>query len=253
MGASIAMNKTIVVAMTALARRLGYTVIPTWRMDQLPLESHLRKVFGRYSIDTVLDIGANAGQYGDFLRQRVGFDGVIHSFEPVSSFADKIARKSQTDARWHVHRCGLGSQETTLEINVTSSDVFSSFLEPDVDRNPEFERHMTLVRKEFVPVKRLDNVWRDLAISDAGKTYLKIDTQGFDLEVLRGAAEVLPAIRALQFELSMQPIYKGTPTYLQMLSQLEDWGFAVSGFFPITTSKNLQVVEFDCVMLARNS
>ncbi len=244
------MREIILKAVRSVANKLGYTVIPSWRLDGLPLEQHLRRVFRRFSIDTVFDIGANAGQYHDFLRQRVQFDGVIHSFEPVATLADKIAARAQSDMRWHLHRYALGAEEATLEINVTQRDTFSSFLEADVDESSSFASSMIVKQREQVLVKRVDDIWRDL-VSNPGKLYLKVDTQGFDLEVLRGSIELLRAIKALQFELSIQPIYKGTQNYLDILRQLNEWGFVLSGLFPICSDDNLRIVEVDCVMVAR--
>jgi FkbM family methyltransferase len=212
----------------------------------------LSKVFDHFEIDTVLDVGANAGQYHDFLRQRVGFNGVIHSFEPVSRLAEKLAVKARDDAQWIVHQHALGAEQATREIRITASDTFSSFLDSGVSEESEFAASIAVVGSEQVLIKRLDDLWRGLGIVDPARLYLKIDTQGFDIQVLRGATELLSLIKAFQFELPVQPIYKGSPNYLDILKQLEESGFALSGLFPISIDERLRAVEFDCVMVARD-
>jgi len=65
-----------------MANMLGLTIIPSWRLDQYPFEIFLRRLFDLYKIDLVIDVGANLGQYRDFIRKAVGFEGWIVSFEP---------------------------------------------------------------------------------------------------------------------------------------------------------------------------
>jgi hypothetical protein len=98
-------------------------------------------------------------------------------------------------------------------------------------------------------MKRLDGVVSDLAV-DPAKLYVKVDTQGFDLEVLRGGREALRRIKAVQFELAIRPGYENVPEYREVLRQLEEWGFTLSGFFPVTTDERLRAIELDCVMVA---
>ncbi len=233
-------------------RALGCTVIPNWMLEGLPLEQHLRQLFKNLEIQCVLDVGANAGQYRDFLRNRVAFDGEIHSFEPLSSLRELLLEKAQGDPAWHIHSHALGNQDAKLEINIMSRNTFSSFLEPNTEESMDFSDGNTVKAKEIVSVKRLDDVIKDWRNVDFRSTYLKVDTQGFDLEVLRGAANLLRSLPALQIELSVLPIYKGTPGYLDMLQQLNDWGFHISGLFPISHDSHLRAVEFDCVMVSMN-
>ncbi len=76
-----------------------------------------------------------------------------------------------------------------------------------------------------------------------------MDTQGFDLEVFRGAQTVLPNVSCMLSELSLIPIYEGMPSYTESLAEYEKSGFGVSGFYPITRNKNLTLNEVDCVLV----
>ncbi len=231
----------------SLAERLGYRVTPLWREDDLALERHLIALFKAYGITTVLDVGANAGQFGRFLRQRVGFRGIIHSFEPQPQLAQQLRREVQSDPAWHVHAMGLGSEDAQVTLNLMASDRFSSFRMPDNQHAPQFESSNRIVGQVEVPVRRLDG----LALGDLGQVYLKTDTQGFDLEVLRGAAGILKQVPALQFELPLVNIYAGVPGGWDMLQAVEAMGFAVSGFFPVSADAQLRMIEMDCVMVPR--
>jgi FkbM family methyltransferase len=246
---SIARRSALVRAVTAAARTFGYELIPSWRVEELALERHLRSLFTRYEIDSVFDVGANRGQYRDFLRYAVGFQGTIHSFEPVAAVAERVAARARSDPSWHVHHYALGDGEGARDINVNVSSTFSSFLEPSANAGSGFGRHTVLAHRETVAMKRLDGVVSDLAV-DPAKLYVKVDTQGFDLEVLRGGREALRRIKAVQFELAIRPGYQNVPEYREVLRQLEEWGFTLSGFFPVTTDERLRAIELDCVMVA---
>jgi hypothetical protein len=82
------------------------------------------------------------------------------------------------------------------------------------------------------------------------RPYLKLDTQGFDMEVLRGGSECLSTVRALQTEASVIGIYKGMPTYMETISYLNERGFHLSGLYPVGRDSSLRLVEFDCVMIS---
>ncbi len=83
------------------------------------------------------------------------------------------------------------------------------------------------------------------------RPYLKMDTQGFDLEVVRGATETLRVVPVLQTEVSVRPLYAGMPDYITSIRTLEERGFELSGLFPVVYDTSFRVVEFDCVMANR--
>jgi hypothetical protein len=83
------------------------------------------------------------------------------------------------------------------------------------------------------------------------RPYLKLDTQGFDIEVLQGAGESLRMARALQTEASVIGIYKGMPGYVDTIRYLEERGFDITGLYPVSRDSSLRLVEFDCVMINR--
>jgi FkbM family methyltransferase len=232
-----------------VANALGYVVVPRWKMETLPLETHLRTLFARQAIDAVLDVGANEGQYGEFIRKRVGYVGTLHSFEPLAHLAKRIQSRKTGDDLWFVHNVALGNTEAELPLHVMARDTFSSFREPDHVAVPEMSNSNTVIRDEMVPVRRLDDIASGLTGVPGASIYLKIDTQGFDIEVMRGAKQFLRQVRALQFELATQRIYKGVPHFLETIRYVEELGFDISGLFPIVADDNLRVVEFDCVMV----
>jgi len=228
-----------------LANRLGYEIVPQWRMAGLPAARKLREIFARQQINRVIDVGANEGQFYRFLRSDVGYTGEVVSFEPIPEIADRLREQSASDRLWTVHASALGRSAGELTLNVAAMTVFSSFLRP-LAHDPS-EGGNVVSRMVRVPVTTLDDMFPDQ--TTLRHTYLKLDTQGFDLEVARGGERALGAIPALQTEMSYRALYDGMPDFRKSLSLFEQYGFQVSDFFLVSADSNGIAYEFDCVMV----
>ncbi|HMK01671.1 MAG TPA: FkbM family methyltransferase, partial [Reyranella sp.] len=250
--AEIIMLKIVKDSVLRVSRSFGYDIVPLREMKERDFALHLRELLAHLDIDCVLDVGANAGQYRDFLRDKVLYDGPIISFEPVSRHIDALRERSRGDRDWHIEGYALGSSDGSMPINVMVSDQFSSFLEPDHGRVKDYAGLNVPCHTETVTVRTLDVVLPVLQERIGfDRPYLKIDTQGFDIEVLRGAADSLPAVKALQTEASVIGIYKGMPQYMDIIRYLDQRGFDITGLYPVSRDSALRLVEFDCVMINR--
>ena len=176
-------------------------------------------------IDVVLDVGANQGHYGIELRER-GFRGRIVSFEPISSVFDALEKRARRDALWDCYRLGIGDADGDLTISVATAPVFSSFKAPSAYTAGKFVGARE-ERKETVPVMRLDTFLGQHP-EYLSNTFLKIDTQGFEKEVLIGAGSYLGRLRAVQLELPLRRLYEGQETLLEMIRWIEDQGFEIA-------------------------
>lgn len=206
-----------------------------------------RQLFRSCGIDLVLDVGANVGQYGRELR--ANYSGQIISFEPVSAVCDELRRTIGDDPLWTAQNIALGRANTTLEINVPTSTVFSSFLKSSEFSMRTFGPSAVPTKTESVEVRRLEKMLPEL-VPDfrSRKIFLKMDTQGYDLEVFMGLGALREQVRALQSEVSVIPIYDGMPHWTYGVSEYEKFGFAVAGLFPVNMDGD-QVIEFDCLMV----
>jgi FkbM family methyltransferase len=226
------------------AERAGYEVIPKWQMQSVGWARRLRGLFAKKAIDTVVDVGANEGQFATLLRHQVGFQGRIISFEPNPRVAERLLERSKDDKLWTVVNCALGREPRVMSLNLTKESVFTSFLTP----MPEIlDRGGEIVEQAEVRVSTLDaELPQDVCPS---RTFLKLDTQGFDLEVLAGASNVVSSVPLLQVEISFLPIYEGMPSFRDALAKFESLGFVVADLFLVATSRSEQAYEFDCVMV----
>lgn len=233
-----------------LVRRLGYTIVPTWQMSTVAIVQDLRRRFEFLDIDLVLDVGANAGQYRDLLRDRVGYAGRIVSFEPVPHLARDLADRAAGDPHWTVRNQALGAASGSAEFNVMAHTEFSSFLEPRHDDIALFETMNRVVDQVPVDVSTLDAALPPLLDQHKPRgVFLKLDTQGYDLKVLEGGASTLREISAVQTEASVRRIYDGAPGYQEVVRFLEGHGFVMSGMFPNNDGSFPVLVEFDCQLI----
>jgi FkbM family methyltransferase len=230
-------------------RRFGYDIVPYPIPDWYLLRIGLIELFEQLNINCVIDVGANTGQFGSFLRQ-IGYTGRIASFEPVSTTFKLLEEKSKSDPDWRVQNLAIGSANEMLEINITDSSVFSSLLPMNSYGKTQFPKESFVKRTEQVNVVRLDSIMSNIIQRlEKPRVYLKMDTQGYDLQVLEGASECLPLILGLQSEIALKPIYDRMPDYLTSLAKLNDLGFSVTSLIPVTRDEKLRVVEFDCLMI----
>ncbi|MGI6415804.1 MAG: FkbM family methyltransferase [Thermoguttaceae bacterium] len=231
-------------------RTLGYTIIPNWQLANFSQAEYLVQLFGLLEVDCVLDVGANSGQYHDFLRHHVGYAGTVVSFEPVPTLGQHLQERAQGRRNWLIEPYALGTQRGRALLNVMVSDRFSSFLAPSHTGTDMFLNSNRVEQQVEVEVHTLDEVFPQLQ-EHIGfqRPYLKLDTQGFDLAVLEGAASSLPEIVALQTEASVTPIYEGAPDFATVIRHLENQGFLLSGIFANNPDHFPRMIEFDCHMI----
>ncbi len=181
-----------------------------------------QKIFGSRGIDLVLDVGAADGGFGRQLRH-FGYTGRIVSFEPIAAAHSRLSAAIADDPLWTARNHALGDEAGEAEINIASNSTSSSLL-PMLDAHREAEPSVGYVDKETIRVERLDDVAAEL-ISPADKVFLKIDTQGFERQVLAGGPDTLARSVGLQLELSFVPLYEGGMLADQAISLAYAAGF----------------------------
>ena len=201
-----------------------------------------------YGVNVVLDVGANRGQYARSLR-RAGYRGHIVSFEPVRHDFEELSRRAARDPKWTVHQLALGRAEGSIDINVAPSGL-SSALPPSEYGGQRYQK-LTDAMTETVPVVRLDEILDEvLAHVPDPRPYLKLDTQGFDLEVFAGLGERAKDFVGIQSEVALLRIYEGMPRMPESLAVYEAAGFEVAGMYLVTRERSTaRALEFDCLMV----
>ena len=147
-----------------------------------------------------------------------------------------------------IYPVALGSSEGALQLNLMQETVLNSFRKPV----PGFSDFGSVVLgTTTVPVRTLDSVFGD----DVGleRTYLKLDSQGYGLEILKGGPLVVSKVPALQTEVSMVPLYETMPNYREAIDAFAAYGFAVADMFLVVADNQEVALEFDCIMVRPSS
>lgn len=193
-------------------------------------QARLLRLLIWHRIDTVIDVGANDGGYGRFLRQ-AGYAGNILSFEPLNQPYQRLKIAATADKAWYVApRMALGEKSGEIEINVASNSTSSSVL-PMKDLHIKAAPYSRYVGVERTRIERLDSLSHPV-IDAAESIMLKIDTQGYEMPVLLGAQRLFPRIRGIQLEMSLTPLYDGQVLYRQMIDWLASKGYSIWNVIP---------------------
>ena len=229
------------------AKRVILPAILKQIRPQWPQKAFLKRLLKALQVDCVFDVGANRGQYGMELRG-LGYTGTIISFEPDEDVFRELATVSAGDRRWTVINLALGSERGTERLTVMESREFNSFRKPVEDETDAFKNWNKVVGTKEVLVETLSDIMPALREEHRfTRPFLKMDTQGFDLEVFRGATSVLPEFIAMQSELSVVKIYEDVPPWQVALAEYQSAGFRLAGFFAVNPSSNL-LFEMDCYL-----
>ncbi|MCW2780946.1 MAG: hypothetical protein JWR35_1395 [Marmoricola sp.] len=183
-----------------------------------------RFVYGleQHGITTVIDVGANTGQFGHQLRTS-GYTGRIHSVEPLQSAYAQLEAAATGDPNWTTQRAAVSDQAGTITMNVSANSVSSSVL-PILDRSTDAAPQTAYVAAEEVPATTADEIVSTQRF-EPEKTLLKIDVQGYEMSVLGGAAKTLDRFAAIRTEMSLVALYDGQSLMPEMLEHLGGHGF----------------------------
>lgn len=206
-----------------------------------PFPVRIAAALGFFALDTVIDVGANVGQYGSSLRA-AGYRGRIVSCEPLSDAYARLERRAGSDAAWTAVRTAVGAGPGTTSINVSANSYSSSVL-PMTSAHTGAAPGSEYVATETVEVTTLAALVKAQSI-DPARTWLKIDTQGYESQVLDGAADLVGAFAAIQLELSFVPLYDGQALFDELVGRLTGAGLSMygldGGFSDPRTGRTLQ-------------
>jgi FkbM family methyltransferase len=179
-------------------------------------------VLSQLSVDLVLDVGANRGQYARELRS-TGYRGRIVSFEPLPEAFEELTESFRSDLLWQGIPIALGDEDGEVEIRESANSVCSSILETS-DALLATSPGAAYVGSRMIDLARLDSIAAEL-LSGGENVYLKMDVQGYEMSVLRGASQTLGRIAAIEAELSLVRLYRGQALLHEVVIHLNEAGF----------------------------
>lgn len=195
-----------------------------------------------FNINYVIDIGANVGQFSVEILDN-GFKGEIISFEPLTSAYSELVKNSKKYNNWTIYpKSAIGNTDGEIEINISNNSVSSSILnisKKHIDASNE-SRYIGI---EKVRIHKLDSLFSKEQLKEKN-IFIKIDTQGFEWQVLEGASNILEDTKGLLCELSFDKLYEGQHLWQEIITKLEQYNFKLwslqYGLTDKTTGQTLQ-------------
>lgn len=205
----------------------------------------------RRAIDTVLDVGANTGQ---FAARLLGSRQVrVLSFEPTIGPFTQLEAAAATNGEWTAHHFALAAQDGQQVIHTYADSSFNSLRSHNETFDRRFGYASREVKEETVALRRTEAALDELlGEPDGRRLFLKMDTQGYDLEVFAGLGRWRESVQMLQSELSLVPIYEGMPDWLESLRIFREAGFDVARLSPVTHD-GPRVIEYDALLVRRQT
>ena len=231
-----------------IASKLGYQLVKTRKFPTMDtLLSHL---IDRLDIDLVLDIGANRGQFAHRLR-KLGYSGEMLSFEPIKNVFKKLSLASTKDDQWHVFHCALGAKTSSTKMSVTAITELASLYPMHTDAQTYYGKGSQISGEEKVNISTVDAVLTERVPNwQKKRIFLKMDTQGYDVEVFNGCKKTLETVAFLSSEISASPMYQTMPNYLDALKVYEDSGFRLTGIYPESRFQNSPlIIDMNAIMV----
>jgi FkbM family methyltransferase len=203
-----------------------------------------RVALKKLQFDTVIDVGGNKGQFALFSRVQFPSCKVV-SFEPLDDPAKIYTSVFQGDRSVRLVRAAIANQQGMLTMHITEHNDSSSPLKVGD------AQHEIFGTKEVGAYDVACGPLSDfITESDLeGRSLLKIDVQGFELEVLRGSVTLLSKFDAIYCELSFIELYAGQPLAAQIIAFLSDRNFRLAGIYNISSSSSVGQVQADALFL----
>jgi len=210
--------------------------IAAWRLAQGLVERGVAPA-------TVLDVGANAGQFARAAAEVFGCP--VLSFEPLPEAADAFEENLADRPEVVLHRVAVGAEEGTIAFYPHEYTLASSALA----RDPEAEDDVWTgeARPIDVPVARLDDLVS--AAELASPVLLKLDVQGYEAQVLAGASATLAASDVVLVELALVGVYQDQPLAHELIALLAEQGWQLDALLDVRRGPSGAIVEVDALFL----
>lgn len=202
----------------------------------------------RQDLSTVVDIGANRGQFCLAVR-RWAPEARLVAFEPLIVPGTVFRKVFKDDSRVTLHQVAIGPEAGEASINVSAADDSSSLL-PISGLQERLFPGTGEMRTETIKVRRLaDFVSPEEVVPPA---LLKLDVQGFELEALRGCEDLLARFAVVYVECSFVELYSGQALAHDVIEWLARHGFILTGLYNIFYDKNGKAIQGDFLFVHSN-
>ncbi|MQC27227.1 MAG: FkbM family methyltransferase [Chloroflexi bacterium] len=198
-------------------------------------------------VRTVIDVGAYKGSFSYGALKALP-EAQVYAFEPLPEHFARLDRLAK-NGRLKAFNVALGNAQGETRFHRNEFSASSSVLPMSDTHRAAFPE---TVRSDEVTVKlgRLDDYAGEMELRDM--TLLKVDVQGYDFEVLKGAENTLKRVDFVLVEISLAPLYEGQANFDEIYEFLGERGFAYAGDFDqLRSRQDVRVLQVDGLFVRR--
>ncbi|MBN1464395.1 FkbM family methyltransferase [candidate division KSB1 bacterium] len=209
----------------------GLTIV-TFDSREVQLEKVRNDWLTKNNINSIIDVGASDGGFATKAR-KLFQRAKIYSFEPIPSSYKILTKKFASDKNFKAFNIALGNTVGQSEFHLHEHVGASSFLrisDLHIDAHP-YTKNCSEIK---VALDKLDNL---IKIEDlTPDILLKLDVQGYEIEVLKGSEELLKHTRYVYSEVCFNKLYEEQPLFDDIADFLRERGFHIAGVENIARS-----------------
>ena len=224
----------------------GYTFLRSHKSISIDEIIKLRLKF--LPTDILLDVGANKGKFTEYFKNEFQ---QYHLFEPNPILVKELKNKFK-NKKFKILNFGLGDKNEKINLNMTNDSAKSlSSIKKQTNELKNNFRNTEIINTVEIKIKRLDDYLDTLNLKSY-KIFLKIDTQGNDLETLIGLGNYLSYVQFLKIEMPCIKLYETGYNNWDILDFLKINNFEPVHFENISRKKNGKLIEYDCFFEKNN-
>jgi FkbM family methyltransferase len=219
-------------------------------VHELPRLTPMRDWLKSLGLKTIIDVGAYIGAFA-FAMRMILPDVQIYCFDPVEENISQINKNLGKWGNVQTFQTALGDRKGKVQFNLNDFRASSSVLEMDANHKSAFPETIHS-RKVEVPLARLDDFIPEIKIKTP--IFLKVDVQGFELNVLKGGLEILKKTEYLLTEVTYQTLYKDQPLFGDIYKFLTTQGFEFAGNIDsLLSPKNGAILQSDALFIRKKA
>ncbi len=234
---SIVIKQLFIIAKTKWA--LSFFQGNVFSLASFEVVSNLKKMVP--NLNYIIDVGANSGQFSKVANAFYP-DAKIDAFEPLPDLFPKMAKKFTANKNITVHNLALGNENGQIKFNQNDYGHISSILEINSE-NIHYPKQSNSIPQIDVEIKTLDSFLSDKELPSL--TLLKLDVQGYELEVLKGASGSIKKIDYVIIEANLEQLYTNQPSFTEMNNYLNNIGFELQGMLDFNLGFKNKYIEID--------
>jgi len=198
-----------------------------------------------HKITCIYDIGAAVGTFS-ILAQAFFPDAVIHAFEPLSNQFSELENNTNNIENIILHKIGLGSENKTTDIYLTSQSDSSSILNPSEGQLKKYW-DISVVETQKIELHRLDDYIDNKRNLLKIPELIKIDVQGYELEALKGGIKCLKQVEWIIIEVSFEQLYQDQPIFHEIINFMANNKFYLFSLGQNTPTGIHKLIQINCL------